>query len=75
MYDHTINSLPYDNPKFYWKKIFVGDKNDKNKNIKTLEELIIENAHSSEKNMILKMDKESCEWNSLKDLPGYFKSI
>ena len=72
MYDHTINSLPYQayqNPKFHWKKIGVGGKNDKNENIKTLEELIIENGHSSEKNMILKMDIESCEWNTLKDLP------
>ena len=69
MYDHTINSLPYENPKFHWKKIGVGGKNDKNENIKTLEELIIENGHSSEKNMILKMDIESCEWNTLKDLP------
>ena len=71
MYDHTINSLPYQtyqNPKFHWKKIGVGGKNDKNQNIKTLEELIIENGHSSEKNMILKMDIESCEWNTLKDL-------
>ena len=69
MYDHTINSLPYENPKFHWKKIGVGGKNDKNENIKTLEELIIENGHSSEKNMILKMDIESFEWNTLKDLP------
>jgi len=69
MYDHTINSLPYENPKFHWKKIGVGGKNDKNETIKTLEELIIENGHSSEKNMILKVDIESCEWNTLKDLP------
>ena len=68
MYDHTINSLPYENPKFHWKKIGVGGKNDKNGNIKTLEELIIENGHSSEKNMILKMDIAFCEWNTLKDL-------
>ena len=68
MYDHTINNLPFDNPKFHWKKIGVGGKNDTNENIKTLEELIIENGHSSEKNMILKMDIESCEWNTLKDL-------
>ena len=69
MYDHTINSLPYENPKFHWKKIGVGGKNDKNENIKTFEELIIENGHSSEKNMILKMDISFCEWNVLKDLP------
>ena len=68
MYDHTINNLPFENPKFHWKKIGVGGKNDTNENIKTLEELIKENGHSSEKNMILKMDIESYEWNTLKDL-------
>ena len=26
MYDHTINSLPYENPKFHWKKIGLCGK-------------------------------------------------
>ena len=33
MYDHTINNLPFENPKFHWKKIGVGGKNDTNENI------------------------------------------
>lgn len=68
MYDHTINSLPYINDKFHWKKIGIGGKNTKNIQLKSLEELIIENGHSLEKNMILKIDVEHCEWEALKDI-------
>jgi hypothetical protein len=80
MYDHTINSLPYNNDKFHWKKIGITGKNkSNNKLLKNLEELIIENGHSSEENMILKMDVEHHEWESLIDIPskilGKFKYI
>ena len=68
MYDHTINSLPYNNSKFHWKKIGITGKDQKSNQLKTLEEFIIENGHSLEKNMILKMDVEYCEWYSLKDV-------
>jgi hypothetical protein len=54
MYDHTINSLPYNNTKFHWKKIGIAGKNKNNKSLKSLEELIIENGHLLEENMILK---------------------
>ena len=70
MYDHTIDSLPYNNSKFHWKKIGITGKNKSNKSLKSLEELIIENGHSSEENMILKIDIEHAEWESLKDLPS-----
>ncbi len=68
MYDHTINSLPYENPKFHWKKIGLCGKMNQNQNMKTLDELIVENGHSKEKNMILKMDIEHWEFESLVDL-------
>ena len=68
MYDHTINSLPYTHPKFHWKKIGIGGNSEKNQQLKTLEDLIIENGHTSEKNMILKIDVEHGEWNALNDL-------
>ena len=68
MYDHTINALPYNNPKFHWKKIGITGKNKKSINLKSLDELILENYHSLEKNMILKIDVEHCEWDSLKDI-------
>ena len=68
MYDHTINSLPYNNPKFHWKKIGICGKKKSYKNFKDLETLISENGHSLEKNMILKIDVEHWEWESLNDL-------
>ena len=68
MYDHTINSLPFENPKFHWKKIGICGKNETNINLKTLEKLIEENGHKNEQNMILKMDIEYWEWDSLVDI-------
>ena len=68
MYDHTINSLPYENPKFHWKKIGLCGIRRHNPNMKNLEQLIAENGHNNEKNMILKMDIENWEFESLIDL-------
>ena len=68
MYDHTINSLPYENSKFHWKKIGLCGKSRQYNNLKNFEELIEENGHSKERNMILKMDIEHWEWESIVDL-------
>ena len=68
MYDHTINSLPYQNPKFHWKKLGLCGKKTFNNTLKNLESLIKENGHTNSKNMILKMDIEKWEWESLIDL-------
>ena len=71
MYDHTINKLPFYNDKFHWKKIgLTGKKEDKN-NMKTIEELLKENGHTNEKNMILKIDIEGEEWNIFSDITNY----
>jgi hypothetical protein len=51
MYDHTINKLPFENPKFHWKKIGLTGRNN-NDNMKTLPDLIEENGHSNEKNKV-----------------------
>ena len=69
MYDHTIESLPYENDKFHWRKVGISGKNSKEKNLKTLEELIIENNHANSYNMILKIDVSNWEWDSLINLP------
>ena len=68
MYDHTIEKLPFFNMKFHWKKIGLVEKKEKLVNMKTLDELIKENAHENEKNMILKIDIEGSEWNILYEL-------
>ena len=69
MYDQKIKSPPYKNNRFHWKKIGLGGKSDKNNLLKPLDELIKENGHSSEKNMILKINSELFDWDALKDLP------
>ena len=68
MYDHTIDSLPFENTKFHWRKIGICGKYRTNVNLKTLEKLIDENGHKTKKNMILKMDIEHWEWESLADV-------
>ena len=68
MYDHTINSLPYENPKFHWKKIGICGVGKQYPNQKNLEELILENGHIYEKDMILKIDVEDWEWESIHSL-------
>ena len=68
MYDHTINKLPYMNDKFHWKKIGIGGNSERSHNIQTIEDMMKENGHLNEKNMIFKMDVEGAEWNSLNDL-------
>ena len=70
MYDHTINKLPYENPKFHFHKIGLsGISNKNNPSLKTLYQILEENNHLQEKNMILKVDCEGCEWESLLDFP------
>ena len=68
MYDHTNDKLPYENNKFHWKKIGLGGNSERKYNIQTLDDMIKENGHMQERNMILKIDIESAEWNSLNDI-------
>lgn len=65
MHEHISNSLPYNNSKFYWTKIGIWGNNSRYPNLKTLEKLMKENRHISEKNMIFKIDIEVSEWNSV----------
>ena len=68
MYDHTINSLPFEHSKFHWKKIGICDSNSKKIMLKTIDDIIAENGHTNEENMILKMDVEFMEWKILFEL-------
>lgn len=66
MFDHLINRLPKRHPKFhYFKTGVTGLK--KGANLKTLGELIVENGHTTCKNLIMKMDVEGCEWDVFKE--------
>ena len=68
MYDHTIDKLVRERRRFHWKKIGIGGNSERADNIQTLYDMMKENGHLNEKNMILKMDVESAEWNSLNDV-------
>ena len=62
MYDHTIERLPKNHPKFHYFKEGVTGYN-KGPCLKTLGELIQRNGHSSSNSLIMKMDTEGCEWD------------
>ena len=68
MFDHTIEALPFTNPKFHWNKIGITYKKGENNNTKTLNEILEGNGHTKEKDMILKLDIEGCEWNILNEM-------
>jgi len=68
MYDHTIEALPFTNPKFHWNKIGISYKKEENNSTKTFNEILEENGHTKEKDMILKLDIEGGEWNILYEL-------
>jgi hypothetical protein len=59
-YDHTIDKLPLEHSRFHWKKIGVNHQSEGD--LKSLNELIAENGHSSATNMLLKCDIEGHEW-------------
>ena len=68
MYDHTINNLVFENPRFHWQKKGLSTESEKNKKMKTLKELLLENGHMNEKNMILKIDIEDKECEIIREI-------
>ena len=79
MYDHTIDGLPEENPRFHWTKLGIADGYIQNDMLKTLDELIKANHHEDKHNMILKMDVEGAEWGFLEmvssDMLAQFSQI
>lgn len=68
MYDHTIDGLPEENPRFHWSQTGLSDGHSNDERLKTLDELIAINHHEDRQNMILKMDVEGYEW-------GFFENV
>ena len=68
MYDHTIDGLPEENPRFHWSKLGIADGHTQDDRLKTLDELIKINHHENKRNMILKMDVEGAEWGFLEQV-------
>ena len=65
MYDHTIDGLPEENPRFHWSKLGIADGVNHDDRLKTLDEFIKANHHEDKHNIILKMDVEEAEWGCL----------
>lgn len=68
-YDHTIDGLPEDHPRFHWQKTGIGPTSAPHLSIETLPNLIAENGHSGRRDMILKCDIEGAEWGVLATMP------
>ncbi|MGM9558734.1 FkbM family methyltransferase [Anaerovibrio slackiae] len=68
MYDHTIESLPEENAAFSWHKEGITGIYDSSKpELKSLEQFLLENNHTCEDGIILKMDVEGAEWEVLEN--------
>ena len=64
MYDHTIEGLPEDKPGFHWFKTGIAGVYDPQMpELRTLEQLLEDNGHANQQNMLLKMDVEGAEWD------------
>lgn len=67
-YDGSIETLPAphaDNPAFRFHRLFICGRPRPESAYRTLSELIAENGHGEERDMILKMDIEGAEWEVL----------
>lgn len=61
-YDHTIDRLPQDHPKFHWFKTGIAAQPSADGVLQPLGDLIDRNGHAGYRDMILKMDIEGFEW-------------
>lgn len=68
-YDHTVEGLPAEHPRFHFNKVGIGpDLSDPQ--LITLEKMLADNEHGSEANMLLKVDIEGAEWDVLDGMPS-----
>ena len=67
LYDHTIKSAPLKNDLLYFKREGVGPK--KSENLNTIENHINKNSDSG-KRLLLQMDVEGAEWDTLIHTPN-----
>lgn len=67
-YDHTIEALPVENPRFHWQKLGIAATSSGD--LRSIPDLIRENKHEGARDMILKCDIECHEWDVLRDIPN-----
>lgn len=66
-YDHTIDRLPVEHPRFHWSKTGLGPRTTAE--LETLPRLLDRNGHHGRDDLLLKCDIEGCEWDVLAGLP------
>jgi Methyltransferase FkbM domain len=72
-YDHTVQQAPSSHPRFKHFQIGITHDESLNPALKRLDTLIRENGHSHRHDMVLKVDIEGHEWDSLDALdPSIF---
>lgn len=75
MYDHTVESLPQNHRAFhYQKRGLIGQHDDARPELSTLPELLCENGHMQEKDMLLKIDIEGYEVDVFRNMPEEIQS-
>jgi len=71
MYDHTVNGHNSKDPNLVFHKVGLGGSQyaGSNGKIQTIDNIILSNKHSKEKNMTLQCDIEGAEWDIFVDVP------
>ena len=72
LYDHTVDSAPLEKDFFYFKKEGVGGERTQDRN--TIENHLIENGDNG-KRLLLQMDVDGAEWDTLLQTPNSVLSL
>ncbi len=62
-YDGSIDAEPDTHKNIFFNKYYVGSTGCENENCKTIKQIITENNHQDEKNIIAQIDIEGAEWD------------
>jgi hypothetical protein len=69
MYDHTIDGLPYEHPNLFFRKSGIGPSDTEDANLFTLTYHIEAEGLSERDDLILKLDVEGAEYDSILATP------
>lgn len=64
-YDHTVEATPASHPNFRYFKIGITHDDALAPNLRRIDSLLRDNGHESRRDMVLKIDIEGHEWDSL----------
>jgi hypothetical protein len=66
-YDHTIDALPEENGRFHWHRL--GIAGESGQGMTSLADATVANGHAEARNLLLKCDIETAEWDMLRRMP------